>query len=116
MNLIQSFIYGGTIVSIINYIANTMVNPALASIIAAVPIGMVSMYFLKEGNICDCFSRNYIVTGIVQIIAALFLYMLLIYYKINKTYAASASIFLWFSLQMLRYLFLKNYYPTFLYP
>ena len=52
MNLIQSFIYGGTIVSVINYIANTMVNPALASIIAAVPIGMVSMYFLKETIFC----------------------------------------------------------------
>tara|TARA_E500000178_G_C16777263_1_gene641947 strand:- start:471 stop:821 length:351 start_codon:yes stop_codon:yes gene_type:complete len=116
MNLIQSFFYGGILLASINYVSNKLKNPALASIIAAIPIGLMSLYLLKEGNICNCFSRNYIVTGIVHITASIILYILLINFKFRKNYAVTISVLIWFSLQYGRYLFLKKYYPEFLYP
>jgi len=116
MNLIQSFLYGGILLSLINYVSNNLKNPALASIIAAIPIGLMSLYLLEEGAICNCFSRNYIVTGIIHITASIILYIMLIKFNIKKNYAVTVSVLIWFCLQYSRYTLLKKYYPKFLYP
>ena len=71
MQLWLSFLYGGLLVSCINLISNHFNDPAMATIVAAAPIGIGSVFFLKPGAISQCYIRNYISTAFIHVIAPL---------------------------------------------
>ena len=116
MQLWLSFLYGGLLVSGINYISNYFNYPALATIIAAAPIGIGSVFFLKSGAVSECYVRNYISTAFIHVIAASVLYALLTRAQVSKNYALYSALFLWFFLQFAKYFVLRCTNPVFLYP
>lgn len=116
MELWLSFLYGGALVSAINYVSNRFNDPAMATIIAAAPIGILSVFFLKYGAISECYVRNYISTAFIHTIAASALYCMLTYARIHTTYALYGALLLWCGLQLSKYFWLRCYYPSFLYP
>ena len=116
MQLWLSFLYGGALVSAINYVSNHFNDPAMATIIAAAPIGILSVFFLQSGAITECYVRNYISTAFIHTIAASALYVMLTYANIRAKYALYTALALWFGLQLSKYYWLRCYYPSFLYP
>lgn len=114
--------YGGALVSGINYISNHLNDPAMATIIAAAPIGILSVFFLQSGAITECYVRNYISTAFIHTIAATVLYCMLIYNthnnntQINTKHALYSALAIWFSLQFAKYYGLRCFYPSYLYP
>lgn len=116
MQLWLSFLYGGLLVSGINYVSNTLVNPALATIIAAAPIGILSVSFIQPGLLTDCYVRNYMATAAIHVIAALLLYTLLRHAQMSKNVAVAVALVSWFVLQGIKYGLLNAYAPWFLHP
>lgn len=116
MQLWLSFLYGGLLVSGINYVSNTLINPALATIIAAAPIGILSVSFIQPGLLTDCYVRNYIATAGIHVVAALLLYSFLRYGRLSKYMAVGLALTSWFVLQGIKYVLLDAYAPEFLHP
>ena len=116
MQLWLSFLYGGLLVSGINYVSNTLINPALATIIAAAPIGILSVSFIQPGLLTDCYVRNYIATAGIHVVAALLLYSFLRYGRMTKYMAVGLALTSWFVLQGIKYGLLGVYAPKFLHP
>ena len=116
MNLLLSFLYGGCLVSAINYVSNVFNDPAMATIIAAAPIGIMSVFFLQGYNLADCYIRNYISTAFIHVIASAVLYLMLRQYHVPLNKALYIALGLWFGLQLLKYGVLRWLCPSFLYP
>ena len=116
MNILLSFLYGGILVSSINYVSNTFSDPALATIIAAAPIGIMSVFFIQNNRLKDCYVRNYISTTFIHVIASSILYIMMRYYHFPIQKALYISLGIWFSLQFLKYGLLNWLCPSFLYP
>lgn len=87
-----------------------MRNPALASIIAAAPIGLISIMFIEKGKLAECYIKNYILTTIVHTCASLVLYLLLVSFSVEKTKAALIALFAWFMFQLTKYYCIKTYF------
>ena len=116
MNLLLSFLYGGLLVSSINYVSNVFNDPAFATIIAAAPIGIMSVFFIQNKHLTNCYIRNYISTAFIHVIASSVLYIIMRYYHFKLHTALYISLGLWFGLQFMKYGLLKWLCPSFLYP
>ena len=58
------FMIGGLTVAGISYFGNSNINPILAGVIAAMPIGMPSSIFVKDSKVAQ-YSKNLLLMSIV---------------------------------------------------
>ena len=85
------FLIGGLTVSGIGYFGNVVSNPALAALIAAVPIGMPSTVFIDNSKI-EGYSYNLVLMTVVLLIASLTNWLLISKLKFNKYQSVGYSL------------------------
>jgi hypothetical protein len=85
------FVIGGLTVSGIGYFGNIVSNPALAALIAAVPIGMPSTVFIDNSKI-EGYSYNLVLMTVVLLIASLSNWLLISKLKYDKYKSVSISL------------------------
>jgi hypothetical protein len=78
---IGQFLIGGTIVALISYIANSLDNPKLASIITAFPIGLVPIYFMWKHRKVKEYSTDTTYTNFIVVLTYLVFDFLIRHYK-----------------------------------
>lgn len=100
-----SFFIGGILLSSIKYSANFLANPELAAFIAAFPLGLFSIFFIKDEQSID-YAINYFQTLIILLMTALCFYLLRKYLNMDKIMAIITSFGFWITLGLIKiYLF-----------
>ena len=89
-SLLGQFIIGGTTVASIAYLSNHLDDIALASVVAAVPIGMPASIFVHDSRVLN-YSRHLVVSSVFLLIATAQNWYLLTYNKMGKYESVSYS-------------------------
>ena len=105
LNYVYSFIFGGLLVSIIKYLANT-VSPVYAAVVASVPIGLVSSYVIKEKNTLYKYLNAYIKSLVVLFLSGV-LNIILINYDFSNNIALGLSLLAWLIMSIIKVLLNK---------
>ena len=82
-SLLGQFIIGGITVASIAYLSNNLHDIALASVVAAVPIGMPASIFVHDSRVVS-YSRNLVVSSLLLLVATVQNWYLLAYAKMGK--------------------------------
>ena len=82
-SFLGQFLIGGLTVGGIGYFANELNNPAIAAVIAALPIGMPSSVFVADDKVVS-YSKNLMFMTFALIIATLQNWYLLSHAKMSK--------------------------------
>ena len=101
--MLYSFLLGGILFSLINYVVNKLNNTALGAIISMIPIGFLTIFIIKNKKILKQYVRNIYFVIIINLLLAGIFYLLLKYLPINSNYITIIIIFLWIILQMINY-------------
>ena len=103
---IGQFIIGGTTVAGIGYFSKTLPNPAIAAVIAAVPIGLPSVVFVPEKKVSG-YAENLMYMTIVLLIVSTLFWALHNKFKVNRNTAISITMGVWVLIASI-YVILKN--------
>ena len=101
------FVIGGLTVAGISGFANQLHNPALAGIIASVPIGMPSSIFVSDKEIVE-YSWKLLVMTSVLMCATFTNWYLLAHKKMSKYKSVPISMSVWAGLGAVYYFIGKN--------
>ena len=85
------FIIGGLTVAAIAFTSNHINNPALAGLIAAIPIGMPSSIFVDNSKV-EAYARNLTIMTLVLMCATLTNWLLIRNLKYNKYESVGISL------------------------
>ncbi len=96
------FVIGGLTVSGITGFSNHLHNPALAGIIASVPIGMPSSVFVKDSEIAE-YSWKLLVMMSVLFLATLVNWFLITKMKVSKYKSVAVAMSIWAGLGAIYY-------------
>ena len=96
------FIIGGLTVAGITGFSNHLHNPALAGIIASVPIGMPSSVFVKDSEIAE-YSWKLLVMMSVLFLATLVNWFLITKMKVSKYKSVAVAMSIWTGLGAIYY-------------
>ena len=96
------FIMGGLTVSGISAFSNKLNNPALAGIVASIPIGMPSSIFVKDSQI-DEYSWKLLVMTSVLFLATFINWYLITKQKMSKYTSVQIAMSVWAGLGMIYY-------------
>lgn len=102
--MILSFIIGGILFMIIDYVVNKLDNPALGALISMVPIGFLSVFIVKKQNVL-LYVKNILFVVCVTLFTTIVFYLLLRYIAVNKNFITQGILLLWLILQSLNYKF-----------
>ena len=108
--MIISFIIGGILFMIIDYVVNKLDNPALGALISMVPIGFLSVFIVKKQNMLLYVKNIFFVVCVTLFTTALF-YLALNFLSINKYIITQGIIVIWLLLQLINYkynIFMEN--------
>jgi 1,4-dihydroxy-2-naphthoate octaprenyltransferase len=105
-DLLIPFIIGGVVFAGVKYSSTHLNNPALAAIIAAVPTGLLSAYFIKKAQIED-FSKDYLFNTLSLATAIGVMWALVTYTKMDKVYPWLIAIGVWLVLVIGRYFIIR---------
>lgn len=97
------FIIGGLTVSGITGFSNHLNNPALAGIIASVPIGMPSSVFVKDSQLAE-YSWKLLVMMSVLFLATFANWFLITQMKVSKYKSVAVAMSIWAGLGAIYYL------------
>jgi hypothetical protein len=75
VGLLATFIIGGTLLASVKFISQTMNNPALAAVVAGLPIGLLSMYLILSDQ-SRAYAKNYIFITSILLCSALVFYII----------------------------------------
>lgn len=92
-NPITQFVIGGSLVATITYITNN-VDPGLASVITAFPIGLVPLFFVHQQTRIKEFGIDTTITNIIVVTSYLF-FDFLVNRKSLAPHAISLTIVIW---------------------
>jgi hypothetical protein len=101
--MIYSFLFGGLLFSIINFVVNRLNNSALGALISMVPIGFLTIFIINDKKIITQYMRNIFFVIILNLIIAGIFYLLLKYTSINTYYVSIFIIILWIIVQSANY-------------
>ena len=104
-SLAGQFMIGGVTVASIAFASNKISNPALASLIAAVPIGMPSSIFV-DNNKVEAYARDLTIMTVVLMFATITNWLLIKYLNYNKYKSVGISMIIFFILGSLAVFFL----------
>ena len=100
----SQFIIGGLTVSGIGYTANVVSYPALAALIAAIPIGMPSTIFVNDNKI-EKYSYNLVLMTIILLLSSICNWVLIRFMHFNKYKSVAISFaFFWIAGGILSYM------------
>ena len=102
---LKQFLMGGTLVSGISLISN-YVNPVLGGLLAGVPIGLPTIYFINNIN-APSYIKNLILTTFLLFIITLVYYILYIKYNFGKNITIIYSVSIWLIAVIIIYLLQK---------
>lgn len=94
MEYIINFIIGGTLFVLIKYLSNNMKDIKYSSMIAAFPIGLISILIILESK-RENYSKSYLITCLILTFIAFFNYIFICYCKYSVKYSLLFSIILW---------------------
>lgn len=92
-DLISAFLMGGFIIAGVKFLAME-VNPSVAAVFGAIPIGMISSNFIADDKV-EHYVQSYVGVIFMLLIAAIVYYILLKKYEINRYVAFGISLTLW---------------------
>ena len=101
-SLLGQFVIGGLTVSGITGFSNHLHNPALAGIIASVPIGMPSSIFVKDSEIAE-YSWKLLVMMSVLFLATFVNWFLITKMKVSKYKSVAVAMSIWAGLGAIYY-------------
>lgn len=99
IELLYTFILGGTFVSLVYYLANTINNPALAALLGFTPFAIFCCYIMRTRNILKSYMKYGFCVGSITILMVLLGYLLLEYTNIERYNLITGILILWFVLQ-----------------
>lgn len=92
--IIKEFLIGGTFVAGISYIGN-YVDPLLAGLLAGIPIGLPSAYFILNKQKSKEYVRNLALTTIVLTFVTILFYFTFVKYDFDKNVGITISMGIW---------------------
>lgn len=107
-NLIFPFLFGGSIIAGVKFTATHLNNPALAAIIAATPIGLISIYFLPADKTIE-YAENYFYITLILATVIMVFYLLCIHTKIDKNLVLLIVLGVRAGLILIKYLIQSRY-------
>ena len=108
--MIFSFIIGGILFMVIDYVVNKLDNPSLGALISMVPIGFLSVFIVKKQNVVLYVKNIFFVVCVTLFTTTLF-YLALNFLSINKNIITQGILVLWLLLQFINYkynIFMEN--------
>jgi len=90
-SIIGQFIIGGLTVGGIAFFSNNVSNPALAGVIAAMPIGMPSSVFVDDNKVA-AYSYNLLMMTIILLLSTAVNWYLISVKKMNKYHSVLISL------------------------
>lgn len=72
--LLITFIVGGFLLTMVQFIAVTMKNPALAAAAGGIPIGLLSMYMIESEDSRE-YAKNYLFITIILLCSVIIFYI-----------------------------------------
>lgn len=103
-SLIIPFLLGGTIIAGVKFAATHLDDPALAAIIAAIPTGLISIYFLSSDKSLG-YAHNYFYITLILATSIMLFYVLQSNTKMHKNLILLISLGTWGLLAFLRYIY-----------
>lgn len=99
---ITSFLVGGTLYAMINYISKTIDNKniVLLATFSVLPTSLLSMVYLNDTQIKKI-CPSYSVSLFILCMTGIFFYYLVLHTNINKNNSILFSIIFWFTLTLL---------------
>lgn len=101
-NIIIPFIIGGLILSTAKYVSSKLHNPKLAAIVAGVPIGLITMYFISTEE-AIIYSVDYVYLLLIILMVSILYAKLIQNTKIPKNILVIGALLVWLVLSLLRY-------------
>ena len=107
-SLIIPFLLGGGIIAGVKLAAMTIKDPALASIIAGLPTGLLAAYFISQDS-AEGYASNYVFVASSLVMSIIVFWLLLAKTPLgeHKNIALTLSLVFWALLVFGRYLVLK---------
>lgn len=99
-SLIVSFLIGGIIIAILNFVAN-LDNSILADIIIT-PLGLILIYFLTAEKSVG-YAENYFYFTLILATATMVFYLLSIHTKMDKNLVLSIVLGIWVVVILIKY-------------
>ena len=99
-SIIGQFIIGGLTVGGIAFFSNNISNPALAGVIAAMPIGMPSSVFVDDAKV-ESYAYNLLIMSVPLFIATFTNWYFISKMKLNKYKSVSFSMGIFFVIALL---------------
>ena len=93
--LIVPFLVGGFLISGVKYSSENIKNPAIAAVIAGIPTGLLSIFFLSESKSLK-YTNNYFFVTLATLIAVTIFYAVYTYTNISKDFVLLISVIFWF--------------------
>ena len=104
-NYILTFLFGGTVMSGVQYLANNLQNTALAAILALTPLGFLCGYLIKSKKLLKSYIINLAFVMAITVLVAILIYCMIIFFKELSTYIIlTVGIILWGILQYVKYI------------
>lgn len=96
---LTSFLLGGTIYSMVNYMSKTIDNKniVLLATFSVLPTSLLSMIFLDETQL-KYICHSYSISLLILFLTGLVFYYLVLYTDINKNNSILYSVIFWFTL------------------
>ena len=103
-NYILTFLFGGTVMSGVQYLANNLQNTALAAILALTPLGFLCGYLIHSRILLQKYVMNLAFVMAITVVVAIIIYYLLLKFKNLSSYIIlTAGIIVWGVFQYIKY-------------
>ena len=103
MGILTSFLIGGGIFAGIDYLVHTMNDPALAAILALVPISLMASFIIKTRGGLLTYSASLIKVAIITLICIALLFFSVKNTSLNRYVIISLILILWLLLNAALY-------------
>ena len=107
MEILKQFVTGGVMVAGVSYLGN-YVDPILAGLIAGIPIGLPTIYFIT-GKAAIPYIRNLLITTYLLCFVTTLFYVLYTKLKWDKDRALLVSMITWIIVVFIIYQLEHNY-------
>ena len=92
--ILKQFAIGGTMVASISLVGN-FVDPILAGLLAGIPVGLPTIYFIQNSQALP-YIKNLSITTFLLLFVTLLYYFLFTKIKMDKNYTIIPTMGIWF--------------------
>ena len=101
IEFLYTFLFGGTFISTVYYLANTIKNPVLAALIGFLPINICCCYIMKTRDILKNYMKYGFFVGLITVTLVISGYFILENTNIERYNLITGILIVWFLLQYL---------------